>query len=747
MAADAEDVIEIALHDYDTAKEGWSEIYEKAREDLYFLSDEEWAQWDKSVLDGRKNKPNYTVDQLGQFIHQVSNDIRQNTPTINVSPIGSGADVKTAEIFKGIIKGIEYKSNADTAYDTASDFSIKSSIGFIRVDHDYVGDKGFDQELLIKRVVNPQSCYIDPNSIESDGSDAMYGFVLEEMSYKDFNKRYPDRTAQSFGEDSPSKAPQDQDKFTIAEYFRIVEEEEAVKSDDGQKERKVIKRKVMRYKLSGAEVLEETTFPGKYIPIVPVYGEEAWIEGKRNLFSLIRKSKSSQQLFNLGMSLDIEVLMMQPQAPFIGVAGQFSGFEDGYADPGKVAVLQHTGKDVDGNQVPAPQRLAPPQGSAGFAGMSLQAAQNIKATTGLYDANIGIRSQETSGIAIQRRQQQGNNATFHFGDNLVRSITHVGKILVCAIPEIYDTPRKVRIVTDEEESKMVGINGEMVDDQEEVYNLKEGEYDVVVTTGASYTTQRQEAAEFYGQLLQSMPDLMPVIGDLVFKYQDSAGAPAIASRLKKLVDPKLLDESEREEGAENPQVVALTQQLQAFQAEAQATIGQLQAQLESKQAEIQGKQIDAQIKAKELEIKQSDQQLKAQEMQTKAALEAEKLAIERQKVEIEAYNAQKEAAPAQSQPSAIKLDTTGFQFTKTPEQLALEEAELAQRSQQEAIEQQVKEQQSEAIIQAVGGIQQLLGALVEQTAVQTQAIANQTQVMTKPIQVMRDENGNITGAI
>lgn len=742
----ADDILQDALDNYEVAVNGWTNIFEKGREDLEFQSDEDDAQWIDSRL-RKSRKFRYTIDQLGQFIHQVENDVRMNTPTIQVIPDGNGSDKKTAEIFQGLIKGIEYKSNADAAYDTAVSFAIRSSIGFLRVDHKYIDEESFEQELCIERVVNPFSIYIDPASIQPDGSDAMFGFVLEEISIKEFNRLYPNKSASSFG--SKVELREADKSIVIAEYFKIVEESKEVGMDkDGravpytnqEKKRTIKTRKVMRYKLSGSEVLEETTFPGRYIPLVPVYGEEAWIDGKRNLYSLIRKSKSSQMMYNLTKTLEVEVLMKQPQAPFIAPAGATSGFEQEYKDPSLVNVLHYNPTDINGNPITAPQRSQPPTLPTGFAALARESIDDIKATMGLYNASIGQRSNEQSGVAINARKLEGDVATFHFGDNLVRSITQVGRILVFAIPEIYDTARIIKIIGEEDESKTVGINGEREQDQEETYDLAKGKYDVRVITGAAFTTQRQEAAALYNQLIQSMPDLMPIIGDLVFKYQDTAGSQAIAARMKKLVDPKLLDEDDREDDQQmvDPEKEQMAQALQAMQAQ----MAELQAQLENKQADLQ-------LKAQDQQLKAQSEATKAEIESAKLALEAKKLELEQQKIEIEAYNAQKEPVQQkepQSYPAGIKLDTTGFQMMKTPEQEELERMEFEAKQAQEAQEMEMKMAQTNAVIEALNGIQQQVAELSQATVLNAEQTARVAQNQEKPVEVIRDEEGNIIGA-
>lgn len=740
---DQDDIVTDALDEYRKAKDAWSEVYDKARNDLYFLSDEPFAQWDDREAADRYavGRPAYQVDQLSQFIHQVTNDIRMNTPMINVAPDGDGSDVETAKIFEGLIKAIEYNSKADAAYDTAADFSVRSSIGFIRVDHDYTTATGFEQELLIKRVINPQSVFIDPDSTESDGSDAMYAFVLEELTSKDFKKKYPDFNPVSFC-DNPFKAAKDTDKIVVAEYFCIVEDsrtmgllddgsvEEYDKTKQYKSSRKVSKRKVMRYKLSGQDVLEETTFPGIYIPVVPVYGEESWIEGRRNLYSLIRKAKDPQRMFNLWASTETELLLKQPEAPVMAAVGQMRGFEEDWKRPAKAMVLYYHTTDVYGNNVPPPERLGQAQIPAGIVNAKRETVDDIKASLGMYNASIGERSNETSGVAINARKREGDVATFHFADNLVRSITQVGRILVFAIPEIYDTPRVIKIVGQEDEVTQVAINGaNPLEEQKQAFDLRKGKYDVRVQTGPSFTTQRQEAAAQYNQLIQAMPDLMPVIGDLVFKYQDTAGSQAISSRLKKLVDPKFLDDSEKDQNQPDPQVMQLQQQLQQITQAAQTQIQQLQTQLADKQGELQIKAAEVQVKSKDVDIKALQAQTQAQEAQKGAPVVDNTADVMQQsrKLDIEEYKTKEDVRLKELglllDGEKLKLEMFKLQ-TAAPASGAVEES-----TEGEPAGDVQKTQQNEIL----AGIMQRIDQL--------------TQAISQPIQVIRDESGMITGAV
>jgi len=621
------DIVKDAEDGYEAAQSYWSSIYQAAKDDLYFLSDEEGAQWDsKSFASRRKrNRPALQIDQLSQFVNQVSNDIRMNTPSVNVIPHSGGADIDTAEVFQGLICDIQQSSNADDSYDYAVNSAIKCSIGFIRVDHRYKDDNSFQQELYIERVVNPLAVLLDPASIAPDGSDAMCAYVLEEMSVDDFKKKYPGKEPVSFGgEDARSDI--DEDMVVVCEYFKIEEETitlaegpdgKGIEYDESMGDvptRESTKRTVMRYHLSGQDVLKEQVFPGKYIPVIPVYGEEAWIDGKRNLYSLIRKAKDSQRRYNFWASTEAELLMKAPKATIIAVGGTTENYADDYKDPDNAIVLRYDQTDAKGNQAPPPQLNSGPQIPAGIVNAMQRASEDIKSTLGLYNAFLGQQSNETSGVAIQARKTEGDRAVYHFGDNLVRSITHLGRVLVNAIPAIHNKPEIIRIVGKEEDADEVGINGAMVKDQERPFFLSEGVYNVTVTTGASFATMREEAATFFQQVIQSQPQLIEVAGDLMFKYMDFPGAQALSERMKKILPPALQDE------AEDPQVMALQQENE-----------QLKQAMAGMQVEAQGVQMQLENKQGELQIKAQDTVIKAESDQSKNQIEILKLQLEQQK--------------------------------------------------------------------------------------------------------------------
>lgn len=615
------DIVDTAKKEFERDYKYWEPIYNKARADLYFLSDAQDAQWNSTDVTAREKsgRPALTIDQLGQYVNQVVNDIRKNTPSIEVIPDTDG-DQETAEVQQDLIRDILYNSDADTVFDTAATYCVKSSIGFIRIDTEYVNNENFDQQLKLIPVVDPFTCYLDRESISLTGDDARHAFVLEAMCKEDFEEAYPKKKAISFTSDSYIK--NNDDDIVIVEYFKtkikkrkigfftreIIDEFGEIISESGVEEvqdgveyeqvREVEQKSILRYKLSGEEELEKTEFVGECIPLIPVYGNQTWVNGNREISSLIRRSKDAQRMFNYWKSLETELLMRQPKANFMAAAGQLDDFRDEWENPDISPVLTYKPTDVAGNPVPAPQRLEPPVIPVGIANASRAAVDDIKATIGMYAASLGQMSNEVSGIAIQRRNEEGDTATYHFSDNLSKSIARVGKILRDAIPLVYDTPRLVTVIDKEGNAKSIGINGAMVKDQKQPFFFDKGNYKTKVVTGVSYTTQRQQAAEFYNNTVVNNPELMPVIGDLVFKYQDFAGAEAMAERMEKYVDPRYL-ESEEEYDPEKQQMQQVIEQGNKLITELQTQVDGLTSDLRSKEAEIA-------IKAK---AEQTDKQL------------------------------------------------------------------------------------------------------------------------------------------
>lgn len=706
-----------ALDMFEAFKTYWADNYREATIDLKMAAGDKATHWGADVLAARNamKKNTLVINELPQFIHQVTNDIRQNTPSIRVLPEQDG-DIETANVFSDLIRGIEYKSCADEAYDTAAEYAVKCGIGFIGVDHDYIDDESDEQELKIKSVPDPLTVYNDPASVECDGRDSNAQIVLEPCNKKDFDRLYPGKKFTSFTDPKVES----KESVILANIF--------IREFGGKRGKKIT---VRHYKFSGDELLAETQFPGSYVPYTPVYGEITWIEGKRIISSLIRQARDPQLRLNHWASKEAEILNMAPVAPVMAARGTLVNDRGQWQSPGTETVLEYELTDIDNNPAPKPERLQPPPIPTGIINAMQGAKENIKESMGLYNASIGQKSNETSGVAIDARKMEGDVATFHFPDNVRRSINQVGRILVDAVPVVVDTPRLVQTVTQENEPKMVAVNGftPMPDDQQRPFDLSKGKYHVRVSTGASFTTKRQEAAQFLSDMFKQAPELMQIGGDILFKNLDLPGSEALAARFKKTIAPNLLDDQERaqDQQAIDPRIEQLSVALQ----QSQEQIQQLSAALEAKQGDLQIKQAELAIKAEELKLKEREVELKYSQ------------AMQQQEAPVQQPSPQTAAPQPQAPiPIDLRLDTSGFQISKTPEQYAMEqeqeqlEAERQMQMQQAMLEKEQMEAEQRA--QQTTALLGVLNNIAEQ-------VNHLTTQISQPKQVVRDENGAILG--
>lgn len=594
-----------------------------AVEDLRFLKGEQWPAGAEAQrkLEGR---PCMTFNQLPAIVQQVTNDQRQNTPSIKVHPVDDDADVETADVIQGLIRHIEYDSNADAAYDTAVNAAATHGFGVWRLLTEYEAPDSFDQVIRFSRVRNALSVYIDPYAQCPVASDMRYCFITDVVPRDVFKREYPKATAtdglswEGVGDAYKSGWLRD-DGVVVAEYYWIDLQPDTLvllqdgttawKSDLGPeaavvsaKTRSSMRRTVKWAKMTGLDVLEEADIPGHWIPVFPVYGQELDIEGKVHRWGVVRNAKDPARMYNFWMTAATEEVAMRPKTPYVGAEGQFEGYEQDWANANKSsrAYIEYKPVTVSGQLAPPPQRQPMADVPVGVLQMAMHARDNIKSTTGMYDASLGAQGNETSGRAILARQKEGDTANFHFTDNLNRAIRHCGRVLVDMIPRIYDAERVIRIRGEDESIKSAHINATVMDEQsgtQRVLNdLTVGRYDVTIAAGPSYTTQRQEAAEAMTQFAQSWPKLMDVAGDKVVASMDWPGAEEIAERIKKTLPPGMADQDDGEQPPQIPPEVQ--QQIQQMD----QVIQQMTQELEAAQSGLEKARIDAASRERVAEI-------------------------------------------------------------------------------------------------------------------------------------------------
>lgn len=628
---DSDDLLVAGKKQFQRCSDFEDENRRVALEDIKFSRMGE--QWPEEIVTQRSKtrRPCLTINKLPAFIRQVVNDSRQNKPSIKVHPVDSGADVKTADVINGLIRNIEYTSNADVAYDTAIEASVSGGFGYWRIAIDYAYDDSFDMDLCIKRVSNQFSVYGDPNSTEADSSDWDNAFVIDRMPKSEFKRKYKGKKNKDdapvcvdFDNDAWSNADDwlDDDTVQIAEWWNREEvDKEIVKLSNGQtyarediegdpelstlieagmleevSSRVTKSYKVRQIIMTGADVLEVNDFPGCYIPIVPVYGDEIVVEGKRYFRSLIHNAIDAQRMYNYWRTTATELVALAPRVPFIGRKGTFDSDASRWATANTES---HAYLEYDNEP---PERMPLDVGpAAGALQEALNASDDMKAIIGIYDASLGARSNETSGKAIMARQREGDVATFHFIDNLSRAIRHTGRILIGLIPHVYSGERVVRVVGEDgsqqavpvntaEPQPQIGADGQPARDERgdvilAMHSLTSGKYDLTVSSGPSFTTRREEAAAQMTELVRAFPQGAPLIMDLMAKNFDWPGADEIAKRFEKM----------------NPAAQQIPPEMQQQMEQMQQAIQQLQAENQKLQADNSVDQFNAETKRMQVE--------------------------------------------------------------------------------------------------------------------------------------------------
>ena len=624
-----DEIVQEARERFDNASEGWGDIYEQSLSDISFIDDDE-GQWEDSVRESRHNRPCLTFDKLSASVDRVVGGQMAQMPSVKVRAAEEG-DEDIAEVYQGLIRQIDQRGIQ--AFKTAFKFAVKSGWGCLMVDHNYIDDVSLDQDIILREIKNPFSVLLDPIIQAQHVQEARFGFMFEDMERKEFERLYPEAKSYSGEGDFETRGNLDtwvtDDYVRVADYFRVVlEESTLVQLSDGRvvdlkevqpvrdelnlqgitlgKTRKVQRRKVERFKITGMEVLEEVECVGRFIPIVPMFGKTSNINGKYITRGIVRKAKDAQRLYNYSRSVAVEVTALTPKQPYFVTPAMIKGHESKWKN---MMVSNDPVLQFNFDQGQKPYRETPAQGSPGLLQDAQFAAEDIKATTGIFDANIGQQGQETSGVAIGRRQFQGEMSNFEYQDQLIDSMELAGRIMIDMIPAVYDTERTIRIIGEDEREETVQVNKTLMDAQTGTFvktmDLNVGNYDIKIASGPSFTTRKQETAEQLSSMISQNPAMSQLVGDILFQNLDLVGGDEAIKRLRSAGVKAGIIEPNQEEA------VALQSQIQA-----------------SKQLEQQAAQLELALKQAEVATERAE----AIERESKASMNTVKTAVEQMKL-------------------------------------------------------------------------------------------------------------------
>lgn len=686
-----EQIIAEARKRFQSCVEAESDQRQKALDDLKFLNGEQWTP-QAIAQRSRDNRPALVVNRLDQFVQHISNAMRQNRVSARVFPVDDDADVDTAEVIQGILRHIENESKGTLPYDTAGFYAVAIGFGYYGLTTEYCDPKSNKLDIKLRRFANPLNVYLGPHTLP-DGSDAPYGFIATDMLRDDYDAEFPDSDAADIKDWSSIGDGEgwfEEDQIRVAEYYVIEYEKDTVITledgtdvlesempkgakpsldDDGEPvQRETRIPTCCWYKINGREVLDRTVWPIPAVPIFKVTGNELNVNGKTELKGIIRNLKDAQRDFNYMLSAQVEAIDSS-KGQVVIAEGQDEGHEREWQELSRSRTLRYKPTTHEGQLVERPNRLPPNLSVQAMNEARSMAADDLKALTGIYDAALGQRSNETSGRGILARQQQTDTANFHFQDNLALTISTSTRMMVDLIGKVYDTPRVERMIGEDETQKVVKVNQRFKDKdgKEKFYDLTVGKYDVICTSGPSFQSKRQEGAQLFTQLMTGPFGklIAQAAPDLVMKMYDIPYAPEMAERLVKILPPGLVPQ----EGQQDipPAVAQKMQQLQQL-------VQQLSQELEARteQAKVEQIKMDTQLQMKRID---SDTKLAVAEIETKA-----QAALERAKA---LWQLQRDFADAANEGAGQALD---HQHEVAMSQLG------AQQAQQQAEQQQQQDQ-------------------------------------------------------
>jgi len=602
-----------ALHEYERAWEKEQHNIEEAYEDLRFRRGKLADQWTPEALAMRTGRPCHVVNLLPQFIRQVTGDMRQSRPGIKVVPVDDKADIDVADTRGGLIRYIENRSHAKHIYTAAGDQQVTAGISHWQVVTEYAAGTTLNQEIRIEGIPDGIAVLWDADAVRPDRSDANHCFVPHDQSTAMFKREHPDNVASGFdvslcgtGTSSAFDSWATDDFIRTVVYWKkkpftrtlalmpngsiddlsdvmasiprnqLAEAFDWYRRNAGARVEERESYRICRYLLTMAEVLEERDWKGMHIPVVPLLGEEVRIGREVYRHGIVRYARDLQRMNNYYASAEAEIIGLQPKAPFVGTKKMFQAYYDQWENA-NVENLPFLEFDPD-PQAPGmkPERQPPPVASSAIQQARVNTQADMKAAIGIYDAGLGAKSNETSGVAIRNRQQEGDTGTFVYLDNFSLSVQRTGEICDDLIPHVYDTQRQLMIIGDDNKAAMVTVNRPYMEGgANKVENdLSIGAYHVMVKEGPSYTTRREEARDGMQEFIRAVPAAAPLIGDLFAEAQDWPHAQEIGERLQEMLPAPIkakleAEKQEREQAAGKPPPPPSPQQQQQMAAEKQ----------------------------------------------------------------------------------------------------------------------------------------------------------------------------------
>ena len=584
------------------------------------------GQWDADVRANRvaEKQPCITINRFVPMIAHVGNEMRQSRPSIQIDPVGSGADPDTAAILQGLIRHIEVDSTAETVYDTAFERMIEKGWSWFRVISEWESPESFHQILKIEGFQNDFLVYCDPTAQDPTRKDMKWAFVIHDMPIGQYVTEYPkskilasltqmssigDTSIGWYGNDFIRVAECYYVEDTPATLVRLLDgsgkfEDELTEEDrdlvsvdreTGDPETRESYRRTVKWaKINALEILDgdkgkniEENTGGRdmkctFIPLVHVAGRETVVNGKRRIAGMVRNNREAQRVYNYMITKFVEMVALAPKSPFMAAIGQIEDFKPIWdtANTRNWPYLPYKAISVDGQNVPPPQRTTfDPQIGSLITGVQAMDSE-LKTGFNIFDPSVGKRGSDESGRAIQLLQRKSDSGNMNWLDNMRRSQVHAGNICLDQIPTRYDAARVITIVRPDNQREEVLINqmfpvknAEGVETGSKQYSLSKGKYAVTVSIG-EYASKRQEAVASLIEISKnSNPEVAIALLPLILSQLDSPMAKEATEIVKRLQLSNLQEpDSPEAMQAQFQQVMAQHQELVAALEKANETI-------------------------------------------------------------------------------------------------------------------------------------------------------------------------------
>ena len=492
------------------------------------------SQWEGPLWDIYENKPRFEVNKIMLSVIRIVNEYRNNRITVDyVSK--DGENDKLAETCDGMYRADEQDSVADEAYDNAFEEAVGGGFGAWRLRTVYEDEEDEDNEyqrIRIEPIFDADSSvFFDLNAKRQDKADAKFCYVVTSMTRASYKEEWGDDPT-----DWPKIIHQYEfdwctpDVVYIAEYYKVEEVNETIRifrAIDGTEERyraseftddpaleetlaaigsvevrqrKIKRKRVHKYIMSGGKILEDAGYiAGNCIPIVPVYGKRWFVDNVERCMGHVRLAKDAQRLKNMQLSKLGEISALSSVEKPILTPEQVTGHQMMWADDNLrnypyLLVNPITGPDGS-QQISGPvaytRSPAIPPAMAALLQVTEQDMQDI---LGNPQAGEKVVS-NVSGKAVEMIQQRLDMQTFIYMSNFAKGMKRCGEIWLSMAKDVYvEEGRRMKVINAAEEADMVDLMKPMVSETGEVVlenDLSQAKFDVVAEVGPSSSSKRQ----------------------------------------------------------------------------------------------------------------------------------------------------------------------------------------------------------------------------------------------------------------